>query len=215
MDLYAEKFLNTRYLERLEMSVSQAYNQKAHEAVAMNALSLSARLSKRELKSVNKKGISVDGLYYQSSVLFSYERVWVNKNIDNTHECFIWNDKNEFVGVATLLDDKNGTSVEIAKASQKLFNKRLKQTKEAKEIATNEVRHKFIEFVESVETKGAIQPILKVANSENMAISAALKVANGVMQNAALDESVIAKSRKPKESKKIKGWVEIVTAKNL
>ncbi|MBE3607114.1 integrase, partial [Campylobacter sp. RM13119] len=58
MDMYAEKFLNTRYLERLEMSVAEAYNEKAHEAVAMDAISLSARLGKRELKSVNKKGVS-------------------------------------------------------------------------------------------------------------------------------------------------------------
>lgn len=209
MDMYAEKFLNTRYLERLEMSVAEAYNEKAHEAVAMDAISLSARLGKRELKNVNKKGVSVDNLYYQSPELFRYERVWVNKNIDNNHECFVWDDENKFVGVAVVFDSEIGTSVEVAKASQKLFNKRLKETKEAKTIATNEVRDKFIDFVEKVEINGTVTPTVKAVNNDSKRISIAAQKAKSAMKNEALsDECLKVAGSDVKKRKKHKDWDE-------
>ncbi|MDL0089265.1 hypothetical protein NYG85_07795, partial [Campylobacter sp. PS10] len=209
MDLYAEKFLNTRYLERLEMSVAEAYNQKANEAVAMDALSLSARLGKRELKHVNKKGVSVEGIYYQSAALFNYERVWVNKNIDNNHECFLWDDDNKFIGVAVVLDDSVGESVENAKMAQKIFNKRLKETKEAKTIATNEVRAGFIDFIESVSVKMADKPVLKGANNESKMLEIATKTAKNLMKNEALsDEALKVAGSDVKKNKKHKSWEE-------
>ncbi|MBR8466359.1 DDE-type integrase/transposase/recombinase [Campylobacter sp. faydin G-140] len=207
MDMYSEKFLNTRYLERLEMSVCEAYNQKAHEAVAMDAISLSARLSKRELKSVNKKGVSVDNLYYQSPDLFNYERVWVNKNIDNNHECFVWDNENNFIGVAVVLDDKVGVSVEVAKAGAKLFNKRLKETKEAKTIATNEIREDFINFIENIEVKEAIKPSVKAVNSESRLIGIANQKAKSVIKNEALSDEILNVAGSDiKKCKKHKGW---------
>ncbi|MDL0088138.1 hypothetical protein NYG85_01940, partial [Campylobacter sp. PS10] len=207
MDLYAEKFLNTRYLERLEMSVAEAYNQKANEAVAMDALSLSARLGKRELKSVSKKGISVGGIWYQNITMHGYNNVYANLNINNQSECFLWNEKGEFIDVAVAIDDKTRTSVEVAKASQKLFNRRVKETKGAMQIARRESEARFESFVRSVEASGAACPKIEAVNGEGMMINRALKVAGGVMKNEAIsDEALKVAGSDIKRGKKHKGW---------
>ncbi|MBE2985528.1 DDE-type integrase/transposase/recombinase [Campylobacter sp. RM12920] len=214
MDLYAEKFLNTRYLERLEMSVAEAYNEKAHEAVAMDAISLSARLGKRELKSVNKKGVSVGGIWYQNITMHGYNNVYANLNINNQSECFLWNEKGEFIDVAVAFSDRTGTSVEVAKASQKLFNKRLKETKEAKTIATNEVRNKFIDFVEKVEINGAVTPTVKAVNKEAQKIDADLKIARAAKSDAKVTALQIENAKsKAKETRRMSVFEEMALAK--
>lgn len=214
MDMYAEKFLNTRYLERLEMSVCDAYNQKAHEAVAMDAISLSARLSKRELKSVNKKGISVGGIWYQNITMHGYNSVYANLNINNQSECFLWDEKGAFIDVAVAFSDELGSSVEVAKASQKLFNKRLKETKEAKTLATNEVRDKFINFLENVEVKGAVTPVVQAVNREAERINADLKIARAAKSNANVSAQQIESVKsKAKEPRKISVFEEMAMAK--
>ncbi|WP_169976030.1 DDE-type integrase/transposase/recombinase [Campylobacter sp. RM16191] len=214
MDMYAEKFLNTRYLERLEMSVCDAYNQKAHEAVAMDVISLSARLSKRELKSVNKKGISVGGIWYQNITMHGYNSVYANLNINNQSECFLWDEKGAFIDVAVAFSDELGSSVEVAKASQKLFNKRLKETKEAKTLATNEVRDKFINFLENVEVKGAVTPVVQAVNREAERINADLKIARAAKSNANVSAQQIESAKsKAKEPRKISVFEEMAMAK--
>ena len=95
----------------------------------MNALSISARLSKRELKHVHKKGVSVDNVWYYNIDMFAHERVFVNQNVNNINECFVWSENNEFIGVAATLDLELGVSAEEARTTQKLFNKRLKEIK--------------------------------------------------------------------------------------
>ena len=207
MDLYAEKFLNTRYLERLGMSVCEAYNQKAHEAVLVDALSLSARLSKRELKRVGKKGISVNGVWYQSPKLYLHDNVYANLNIDNQNECFLWDKAGEFIDVATIIDMEAGLSSEVAKASAKLFNRRLKEQKAHIQSARGEHEDRFVQFVREIEAKGAIEPQAKAQNSESLAIKTALKSAQGVMRNEAVSEEVLERAKNHKKGeKKHKGW---------
>ena len=70
MDMYAEKFLNTRYLERLDTTCVAAYSAKINDAAYMDALSISARLGGRELKHVHKKGISLDGVKFYSVEMY-------------------------------------------------------------------------------------------------------------------------------------------------
>ncbi|MSN96326.1 transposase family protein [Campylobacter sp. FMV-PI01] len=204
LDLYAEKFLNTRYLERLGMSVMEAYNKKAHEAVAMDAIDLSARLSKRELKSVNKKGISMGGIWYQNVAMHGYDSVWANLNINNQRECFLWDSDGKFIDVAIAFDDELGVSVESAKAATKLFNRRLKETKEKKLKATNEARENFIDFALNIETKRAITPVCEDKKSD---INRALKKAFSIVKNDFLsDEIQKVAGSDIKKAKKHKDW---------
>ncbi|WP_298705182.1 DDE-type integrase/transposase/recombinase, partial [uncultured Campylobacter sp.] len=136
MDMYAEKFLNTRYLERLDTTCAAAYSAKIGDAVYMDALSISARLGGRELKHVHKKGISLDGVRFYSVEMYGLERVWVSRNVNNINECFLWSEDNKFIGVASTLDLDEGVSAEEAKSAQKLFNKRLKETKKQMDAAS-------------------------------------------------------------------------------
>ena len=58
IDEYADSFMNNAYLARIEKTPTQAYNEKAGEAVAMNEYELMSRLSPLERRAVGKKGIA-------------------------------------------------------------------------------------------------------------------------------------------------------------
>ena len=155
MDIYTENFLNARYLERLDKTCNEAYNEKINDAVAMDAISLSARLSKKELKHVNKKGVSVGGVNFYNAQMFGYERVTIRENIDNINECFVWDeDDKNFIGVANVLDMDEGVSVEEAKAARKLFNKRLRDIKADASEARDKSQEEFKQMVMSFGAKG-------------------------------------------------------------
>ena len=212
MDMYAEKFLNTRYLERLGTTCAAAYSQKVDDAVYMNALSISARLSKRELKHVHKKGVSVDNVWYYNLDMFAHERVFVNQNVNNINECFVWSENNEFIGVASTLDLELGVSAEEARTTQKLFNKRLKETKKQMDEALIAHQAGFEQTVRLVEAKPAALPKPQPANNEAAIIDAALKEAKNLNSNAELSDEILSAAGSdvsPKSAKKIKGWMEI------
>ncbi|MFC2528817.1 MAG: transposase family protein [Campylobacter sp.] len=211
MDMYAEKFLNTRYLERLDTTCAAAYSAKIGDAVYMDALSISARLGGRELKHVHKKGISLDGVRFYSVEMYGLERVWVSKNVNNINECFLWSEDNKFIGVASTLDLDEGVSAEEAKSAQKLFNKRLKETKKQMDAASIAHRADFEQIVRMVEAKPAAMPKPQAANNESRLIDAALKGAKSLNSNAALsDEILSAQAAQRKAERKIKSFEEVV-----
>ncbi len=212
MDMYAEKFLNTRYLERLGMTCAAAYSEKIDDAVYMNALSISARLSKRELKHVHKKGVSVDNVWYYNLDMFAHERVFVNQNVNNINECFVWSENNEFIGVASTLDLELGVSAEEARTTQKLFTKRLKEAKKQMDEASIAHQAGFEQTVRLVEAKPAALPKPQAANNEAAIIDAALKEAKNLNSNAPLEGEILSAAGSDvshKSAKKIKGWMEI------
>lgn len=211
MDMYAEKFLNTRYLKRLDTTCAAAYSAKIGDAVYMDALSISARLGGRELKHVHKKGISLDGVRFYSVEMYGLERVWVSKNVNNINECFLWSEDNKFIGVASTLDLDEGVSAEEAKSAQKLFNKRLKETKKQMDAASIAHRADFEQIVRMVEAKPAAMPKPQAANNESRLIDAALKGAKSLNSNAALsDEILSAQTTQRKMERKIKSFEEVV-----
>ena len=216
MDMYAEKFLNTRYLERLGTTCAAAYSAKVGDAMYMNAISISARLSKRELKHVHKKGVSVDNVWYYNLAMFAHERVFVNQNVNNINECFVWSEDNEFIGVASTLDLELGVSAEEARTTQKLFNKRLKETKKQMDEASIAHQAGFEQTVRLVEARPAALPKSQPANNEAAIIDAALKEAKNLNSNAPLEGEILSAAGSdvsPKSAKKIKGWMEIGCAR--
>ena len=216
MDMYAEKFLNTRYLERLGTTCAAAYSQKVDDAVYMNALSISARLGKRELKHVHKKGVSVDNVWYYNLDMFAHERVFVNQNVNNINECFVWSENNEFIGVASTLDLELGVSAEEARTTQKLFTKRLKNIKKQMDEASIAHQAGFEQTVRLVEAKPAVLPKPQPANNEAAIIDAALKEAKNLNSNAELSDEILSAAGSDvssKRAKKIKGWMEIGCAR--
>ena len=216
MDMYAEKFLNTRYLERLGTTCAAAYSAKVGDAVYMNAIRISARLSKRELKHVHKKGVSIDNVWYYNLAMFAYERVFVNQNVNNINECFVWSENNEFIGVASTLDLELGVSAEEARTTQKLFNKRLKETKKQMDDALIAHQAGFEQTVRLVEAKPAALPKPQAVNNEAAIIDAALKEAKNLNSNAPLEGEILSAAGSdvsPKRAKKIKGWMEIGCAR--
>lgn len=216
MDLYAENFLNARYLERLNKSCNEAYNEKINDAVAMDAISLSARLSKKELKHVSKKGVSVGGVNFYNVQMFNYERVIIRENIDNINECFVWDeDDKKFIGVANVLDMDEGVSVEEAKAARKLFSKRLRDIKADASEARDKSQEEFKQMVMGLEAKRALKPELKGANNESKEIEAAQKSSRSLTKNRALYDDLLAVAGSDvKKEKKIKSWQEIVNETN-
>ncbi|WP_459903226.1 Mu transposase C-terminal domain-containing protein [Campylobacter concisus] len=216
MDLYAENFLNARYLERLGKTCNEAYNEKINDAVAMDAISLSARLSKKELKHVNKKGVSVGGVNFYNAQMFNYERVTIRENIDNINECFVWDeDDKNFIGVANVLDMDEGVSVEEAKAARKLFSKRLRDIKADASEARDKSQEEFKQMVIGFEAKRALRPELKGVNNESKEIEAAQKSSRSLIKNRALDDELLAVAGSDvKKEKKIKSWQEIVNENN-
>ena len=216
MDMYAEKFLNTRYLERLGTTCAAAYSAKIKDAEYMNATRISARLSKRELKHVHKKGVSIDNVWYYNLAMFAHERVFVNQNVNNINECFVWSEDNEFIGVASTLDLELGVSAEEARTTQKLFNKRLKETKKQMDEASIAHQAGFEQTVRIVEAKPAALPKPQPANNEAAIIDAALKEAKNLNSNAPLEGEILSAAGSdvnPKRAKKIKGWMEIGCAR--
>lgn len=216
MDMYAEKFLNTRYLERLGTTCAAAYSAKVGDAAYMNALSISARLSKRELKHVHKKGVSIDNVWYYNLAMFAHERVFVNQNVNNINECFVWSENNEFIGVASTLDLELGVSAEEARTTQKLFNKRLKETKKQMDEALIAHQAGFEQTVRLAEAKPAALPKPQPANNEAAIIDAALKEAKNLNSNAPLEGEILSAAGSDvshKSAKKIKGWMEIGCAR--
>lgn len=216
MDLYAENFLNARYLERLNKTCNEAYNEKIADAMAMDAISLSARLSKKELKHVNKKGVSVGGANFYNAQMFGYERVTIRENIDNINECFVWDeDDKNFIGVANVLDMDEGVSVEEAKAARKLFSKRLRDIKADASEARDKSQEEFKQMVMGLEAKRALKPELKGVNNESKEIEAAQKSSRSLTKNRALDDDLLAVAGSDvKKEKKIKSWQEIVNETN-
>lgn len=216
MDLYAENFLNARYLERLNKTCNEAYNEKINDAVAMDAISLSARLSKKELKHVSKKGVSVGGVNFYNVQMFNYERVIIRENIDNINECFVWDeDDKKFIGVANVLDMNEGVSVEEAKAARKLFSKRLRDIKADASEARDKSQEEFKQMVMGLEAKRALKPELKGVNNESKEIEAAQKSSRSLTKNRAFDDDLLAVAGSDvKKEKKIKSWQEIVNETN-
>lgn len=216
MDLYAENFLNARYLERLNKSCNEAYNEKINDAVAMDAISLSARLSKKELKHVSKKGVSVGGVNFYNVQMFNYERVIIRENIDNINECFVWDeDDKKFIGVANVLDMNEGVSVEEAKAARKLFSKRLRDIKADASEARDKSQEEFKQMVMGLEAKRALKPELKGVNNESKEIEVAQKSSRSLTKNRAFDDDLLAVAGSDvKKEKKIKSWQEIVNETN-
>ena len=132
VDEFAEKYLNNRYLDRLGATPREAYNQRADEAVAVDSLRLSVLMSEKLKRKVLKKGVSINGRMFYNEKIFEFVgcEIFVRANLDDNKEWFAFDEKENFLGALKLLDLTQGVSVEVAKATQKIFNKKLKETKE-------------------------------------------------------------------------------------
>lgn len=132
VDEFSEKYLNNRYLDRLGATPREAYNQRADEAVAVDSLRLSVLMSEKLKRKVLKKGVSINGRMFYNEKIFEFIgcEIFVRANLDDNKEWFAFDEKENFLGALKLLDLTHGVSVEVAKATQKIFNKKLKETKE-------------------------------------------------------------------------------------
>ena len=132
VDEFSEKYLNNRYLDRLGATPREAYNQRADEAVAVDSLRLSVLMSEKLKRKVLKKGVSINGRMFYNEKIFEFVgcEIFVRANLDDNKEWFAFDEKENFLGALKLLDLTQGVSVEVAKATQKIFNKKLKETKE-------------------------------------------------------------------------------------
>lgn len=214
IDDYAEKFLNNRYLDRLGKTCTQAYNEKAKEAEPMNALELSLYLAQKQDKCVLKQGVSVDGVWFSHELLYNYSRVFVRANLDNVKEQFVFDENDKFVCVAAPKDLEEGSSVEAAKAAQKIVHKRVKALKEKSSQDRAEVEAFFADYVKTVEASRAAQPTVKSANDE---IAARIELDHAQRKNADISEEYMqfaSKSKKKKEEEKeILGFEAMAQAK--
>lgn len=212
IDDYAEKFLNNRYLDRLGKTCREAYNEKVKEAEPMNALELSLYLAQKQDKCVLKQGVSVDGVWFSNEMLYNYSRVFVRANLDNVKEQFVFDENDTFVCIATPKDLEEGSSVEAAKAAQKIVHKRVKALKEKSSKDRAEVEAFFTDYVKTVEASRAVQPATKGANDE---IVARIELDHAQRKNAELDDEYMkfaAKNKKKKE-KEILGFEAMAQAK--
>ena len=214
IDDYAEKFLNNRYLDRLGKTCTQAYNEKAKEAEPMNALELSLYLAQKQDKCVLKQGVSVDGVWFSHELLYNYSRVFVRANLDNVKEQFVFDENDKFVCVAAPKDLEEGSSVEAAKAAQKIVHKRVKALKEKSSQDRAEVEAFFADYVKTVEASRATQPTVKSANDE---IAARIELDHAQRKNADISEEYMqfaSKGKKKKEEEKeILGFEAMAQAK--
>lgn len=214
IDDYAEKFLNNRYLDRLGKTCTQAYNEKEKEAEPMNALELSLYLAQKQDKCVLKQGVSVDGVWFSNEMLYNYSRVFVRANLDNVKEQFVFDENDTFVCIATPKDLEEGSSVETAKAAQKIVHKRVKALKEKSSKDRAEVEAFFTDYVKTVEASRAVQPTAKGANDE---IVARIELDHAQRKNADISEEYMqfaSKGKKKKEEEKeILGFEAMAQAK--
>ena len=130
IDEYADSFMNNAYLERINKTPTQAYNERVSEAVAMNEYDLMSRLSPLERRAVGKKGIAWGGLFFYSTKIYEFSSVLVAANINNTKELFVYDENGAFVDIARELDTSKGVTAEEAKRARKHFKKRLKEAKD-------------------------------------------------------------------------------------
>ena len=212
IDDYSEKFLNNRYLDRLGKTCREAYNEKVKEAEPMNALELSLYLAQKQDKCVLKQGVSVDGVWFSNEMLYNYSRVFVRANLDNVKEQFVFDENDTFVCIATPKDLEEGSSVEAAKAAQKIVHKRVKALKEKSSKDRAEVEAFFTDYVKTVEASRAVQPATKGANDE---IVARIELDHAQRKSAELDDEYMkfaAKNKKKKE-KEILGFEAMAQAK--
>lgn len=210
IDDYSEKFLNNRYLDRLGKTCREAYNEKVKEAEPMNALELSLYLAQKQDKCVLKQGVSVDGVWFSNEMLYNYSRVFVRANLDNVKEQFVFDENDTFVCIATPKDLEEGSSVEAAKAAQKIVHKRVKALKEKSSKDRAEVEAFFTDYVKTVEASRAVQPATKGANDE---IVARIELDHAQRKNAELDDEYMKFTAKSKKEKEILGFEAMAQAK--
>lgn len=175
IDTYTDTLLNNRYLDSLGMTPTEAYNQKANEAVAMNEYELIMKLSPSVKRRVNKKGIMHGGVWYQSIQAFNYDSVIVRPNINNTQELFIYDEKGVFVDIATRIGF-DGVSAESAKMAEKISLKRIKAAKRDMQAAKDSQYANLQGLIESAASNAprTIKPCVPKINNIDI-ISAKLK----------------------------------------
>ena len=175
IDTYTDTLLNNRYLDSLGMTPTEAYNQKANEAVAMNEYELVMKLSPSVKRRVNKKGIMHGGVWYQSIQAFNYDSVIVRPNINNTQELFIYDEKGVFVDIATRIGF-DGVSAESAKMAEKISLKRIKAAKKDMQTAKDSQYANLQGLIESAASNAprTIKPCVPKINNIDI-VSAKLK----------------------------------------
>lgn len=175
IDTYTDTLLNNRYLDSLGMTPTEAYNQKAHEAVAMNEYELIMKLSPSVKRRVNKKGIMHGGIWYQSIQAFNYDSVIIRANINNTQELFVYDEKGVFVDIATRIGF-DGVSAESAKMAEKISLKRIKAAKRDMQAEKEEQHANLQGLLESAASNAprTIKPCVPKINNIDI-VSAKLK----------------------------------------
>lgn len=175
IDTYTDTLLNNRYLDSLGMTPTEAYNQKANEAVAMNEYELIMKLSPSVKRRVNKKGIMHGGVWYQSIQAFNYDSVIIRANINNTQELFIYDEKGVFVDIATRIGF-DGVSAESAKMAEKISLKRIKAAKKDMQAAKDSQYANLQGLIESAASNAprTIKPCVPKINNIDI-VSAKLK----------------------------------------
>lgn len=192
VDEFAEKYLNNRYLDRLGATPREAYNQRADEAVAVDSLRLSVLMSEKLKRKVLKKGVSINGRMFYNEKIFEFVgcEIFVRANLDDNKEWFAFDEKENFLGALKLLDLTQGVSVEVAKATQKIFTKKLKETKEQVAASRREYEEWTRQKVVNSDMPRAVE-LPKVAGSD---IQTRLLLDRSVAVNSKVDDSFYEKT---------------------
>ncbi|AQW80767.1 DDE-type integrase/transposase/recombinase [Campylobacter pinnipediorum] len=208
IDEYTEKFLNNRYLERLGKSAREAYDEKIDDAVGMNEFELSLYLAQRNSKSVCKKGVSCDGVWFSNVDMFNHSNVYVRANLNNINEQFVFDSNDKFIGVATPLDLEHGESVENAKAAQKIITQRVKRLKDRVVKDREEIEEFMVNYVKEVNASKALRPKQEAVNEyEQKAV-----IDRNNRTNAQFDKEYMKQERASKKSE-IKGFEDMAKAR--
>ncbi|PAF51304.1 DDE-type integrase/transposase/recombinase [Helicobacter sp. 13S00477-4] len=122
------KIALNKYNATLGDSPINIYNAKSDEAISLSDYELSTYLSVLKKKSVNKKGVCLGGITYQLPSLYKHSSVYVGVNINNIAQAFIYDKDKQFIDIA-LAQNTHTDTMEIAKASRKIYQKTKKALK--------------------------------------------------------------------------------------
>lgn len=211
LDTYCESILANTYREGLGGSPKELFDKKAHEAIYMSPIELTSRLSVMVSKKVNKKGVSIDGIDFQSPALFGHDKVFVAQNLNNINEVFVFDEEKRFLDMAQTLDQEE-VSVEEAKQAQKVMMVRLKEEKKKIHTARVETEEQMARIYSAV-GKSLETPAFPKAlpvNIEAAAMKSAMERAKQARTSEISDRVLKAKEEEKTKEKRTFGFEKAV-----
>ena len=211
VDEFSEKYLNNRYLDRLGATPREIYNARSGEAVAVDSLRLSVLMSEKLKRKVLKKGVSINGRMFYNEKIFEFVgcEIFVRANLDDNKEWFAFDEKENFLGALKLLDLTQGVSVEVAKATQKIFNKKLKETKEL--VAAS--RREYEEWTKQKVINSDMPRVVALPQVSGSDIENALMLSRNAVNNSLVSDEFYEKNYGTEKKSDIKNFADMAEAK--